>query len=406
MSPNPRDLLPLAKALCDTYRAMATFAELNVHTFAGWSGPFKGPRGGTYWLREGAQDVEANRVYGDQPGDGADPARQDIRPAIDTASRVLAGATVGGLTGSALAGPLGAAIGGAAGAALGTDTARTVLGGIRELLNGGEEPEGTADRLADVSRKAQAGDAAATQTIRADTTAQVRELAARLVAEPPADPAEVRQGWRQASADMRPADAAELGGHVGALAAARDEGGIRAAVGGIAGFLGRLAGGALRAAFGAIKAFARWAFDTSKPYLTWAAALATGTAVLFSPAVALGAGLISWQAAFLLAPPATAGWFGAMMIGRHVQKTTGKYGVPRAERFAEGGRATLEQVRDDPAGALELIKKLAGRVRQVVGFSEDGAGWTAEGVRRNPAGALACIERLRKRVASETRTLP
>jgi hypothetical protein len=316
--------------------------EPAVETFA-WR-PYRGPEGGQGWQSDtgeiryqqeqpDASEGGAARDVNDGTGGGSDPWRQDVMPAVDKASRVIGGAMVGGLTGSALAGPLGLAVGTVAGGALGTDTARSILGGIRDLLHRGEEPEAARSQLRDVARRATAGEPEATQAVRADATDQVRAAAGELAKLPPGDPAEVRGGWAQASARMRAGDAAEIGGHVESLATARTPGAIETAFRGIGGVLGRLTGGALRAAFGAIKAFGRWATTSGRPYMVWAAALATGAAVLFSPAVAIGLELIPWQAAFMLAPVATAGAIGVGMVGRSAQARAGKYAVP--ERFAE-----------------------------------------------------------------------
>lgn len=311
-------------------------------TFAEWR-PYRGPEGGMGWQSD-TGEVRYQREKPDDndgTGGGTDPTRQDISPGVDKAARVLGGATAGGLIGSAVGGPLGMAVGTVAGAALGTDTAKRVLGGIRDLLNRGEEPE-------DIARKVTAGDPEATEAVREHARGQVRDAAASLAASEPADPAEVRAGWAQASARMRAGDAAELGGHVEALAGARSPDKVDAAFKAMGGFLSRLTGGALRLAFNAIKAFGRFALTTGKPYLVWAASLATGAAVLAAPPVALGLGLIGPATAFALAPVAVGGAIGAGMVGRSAQR-------------AAGGPATFAEAADyTPAGpdgkrAVELL---------------------------------------------------
>ena len=311
-------------------------------TFAEWR-PYRGPEGGMGWQSD-TGEVRYQREKPDDndgTGGGTDPTRQDISPGVDKAARVLGGATAGGLIGSAVGGPLGMAVGTVAGAAIGTDTAKRVLGGIRDLLNRGEEPE-------DIARKVTAGDPEATEAVRERARGQVRDAAASLAASEPADPAEVRAGWAQASARMRAGDAAELGGHVEALAGARSPDKVDAAFKAMGGFLARLTGGALRLAFNAIKAFGRFALTTGKPYLVWAASLATGAAVLAAPPVALGLGLIGPATAFALAPVAVGGAIGAGMVGRSAQR-------------AAGGPATFAEAADyTPAGpdgkrAVELL---------------------------------------------------
>lgn len=321
-------------------------AAPRVESFS-YRGPFKGERGGTYWLQEGDQDTDDNRVYSpgnpdDGTGGGTDPTRQDIAPGFGKASRVLAGATAGGLTGGALGGPLGMAVGTVAGAALGSDTGQSILGGIRALLNRGEEPEG-------IARKVAGGDPEAVAAVRADATAQARAAAANLAAEPPGDPAEVRAGWAQASAKMRAGDAAELGGHVEAMAGARTPDKVDAAFKAMGGFLAKLVGAPLRLAFGAIKAFGRFALTTGKPYLVWAASLATGAAVLAAPPVALGLGLIGPATAFALAPVAVGGAIGAGMVGRSAQRRAGGPAT-----FAEGP-ADYTPAGPDGKRAVELL---------------------------------------------------
>lgn len=90
-----------------------------VHTFAAkWTGPHKGPRGGTYWLREGAQDIEANRVYGAQPGEmESTSVMGKVMKGVRTVGKAAIGLpAVGAMGGFALGGPVGAAIGGLIGA--------------------------------------------------------------------------------------------------------------------------------------------------------------------------------------------------------------------------------------------------------------------------------------------------
>ena len=213
-------------------------------TFAEWR-PYRGPEGGMGWQSD-TGEVRYQREKPDDndgTGGGTDPTRQDISPGVDKAARVLGGATAGGLIGSAVGGPLGMAVGTVAGAAIGTDTAKRVLGGIRDLLNRGEEPE-------DIARKVTAGDPEATEAVRERARGQVRDAAASLAASEPADPAEVRAGWAQASARMRAGDAAELGGHVEALAGARSPDKVDAAFKAMGGFLAKLVGGAFQRRLG------------------------------------------------------------------------------------------------------------------------------------------------------------
>jgi len=312
-------------------------------TFAEWR-PYRGPEGGMGWQSD-TGEVRYQREKPDDndgTGGGTDPTRQDVGPGFGKASRVLGGALAGGLTGSALGGPLGMAVGTVAGAAIGSDTGQSILGGIRSLLNRGEEPEG-------IARKVAGGDPEAVAAVRADATAQARAAAANLAAEPPGDPAEVRAGWAQASAKMRAGDAAELGGHVEAMAGARTPDKVDAAFKAMGGFLAKLVGAPLRLAFGAIKAFGRFALTTGKPYLVWAASLATGAAVLAAPPVALGLGLIGPATAFALAPVAVGGAIGAGMVGRSAQRRAGGPAT-----FAEGP-ADYTPAGPDGKRAVELL---------------------------------------------------
>lgn len=91
--------------------ALATAEALRgVHTFAAakWTGPHKGPRGGTYWLRAGAKDIEANRVYGEHP--------EGETSLLGRIGRVAVGGAVGAMAGFGVGGPTGAVLGGLIGA--------------------------------------------------------------------------------------------------------------------------------------------------------------------------------------------------------------------------------------------------------------------------------------------------
>lgn len=115
----------------DEVAAILLASEPPADTFAEWT-PYRGPEGGMGWTN--GTEVRYQREKPDDDdgtGGGTDPHRQDIKPGIDQAARVLGGATVGGMTGAALAGPLGAVVGGGIGAAVGSDLGRAALGGER-----------------------------------------------------------------------------------------------------------------------------------------------------------------------------------------------------------------------------------------------------------------------------------
>jgi hypothetical protein len=118
---NPTTLLSLATAFLDARLAEA-FVEFHKFDGGNYAGSIKGPRGGRYWIREGALDVEANRVYSDTNPSGS-TGGGGFAAGLDKAARITAGVTAGGLLGSALGGPVGATVRATAGVALGTDTA-------------------------------------------------------------------------------------------------------------------------------------------------------------------------------------------------------------------------------------------------------------------------------------------
>lgn len=306
-------------------------------TFAEWQ-PYTGPEGGRGWTNGREVRYQPNKPDDDDgTGGGTDPHRQDIRPGIDQAARVLGGGTVGAMTGAALGGPLGAVVGGAIGVAAGSDMGRSVLGGIRAMLNRGEEPE-------DIARKVTAGDPEATAAVRETAREQVRHAAGELAKQPPADPAEIRGGWAQASAKMRAGDAAELGGHVEALASAREPGAIEAVFRGIGGVLGRLTGGALRLAFNAVKGFAKWATGSGKKYLIWAATITTTAAVMVAPPAAIVMGLVSPATGMLMMPLIPAAPFVLPKIGRALVNRAGKSAAAESDGVAVFAEA------EDPGG--------------------------------------------------------
>lgn len=334
-----RRLLALTPA-----EVMATLAGDAAETFADYSGPHRGPRGGTYWLPDGQPDIEANRVYQDTDPDtdagGATATDPDtpIRDTLGNAGRVVLGATAGAGVGSFLGGPPGAIIGMVAGAAAGSDIVAGLVDDAKQFFarKGYADPD-------ELAAGVNAGDPAATGALRENTQRQMRHAAGELEKLPP-QPEAVAAAWEEASGKMRAADAKALGQRVAELVAAgREPDKVDTAVGNMVGFLGKLTGGAARLAFGAIKSFAsiigRMA---SGPFGIWAGSLVVGAAVMAAPVAAMVTGLIS--PATMLVTMGVVGLPASFVVGR-----AGGLVLKRAaRRESDAGTATFADAPGPP----------------------------------------------------------
>lgn len=281
-----------------------------------WQGPFRGERGGTYWLPDGASDSPENRQYGADPG-AAEGDEGDGLPDRNTATQVgiVAGAGLG-----AAGGPVGSVVGAA-------------VGGLLGWLAGSRHRAAEADARGDAEHAA-AGDPAARDRVKTTVSAGVEAGINAAPQVPAGDAAATRAAWDKASAGLDPEVAGPLGDHVEALATERDPATVRSVLGGIAKGIAALPLKAAKLVVGAIGRFAAEAKRQLGPYGWWAGSIIAATAVAAAPALAVSAGLLAPAYALASAPLAAAGFFGMKRLGSVMYTRSAKknWGEPHSER--------------------------------------------------------------------------